>query len=114
MFNLYGNKSLQYEEIIPQQAEQRIKSSRPLVIDVREPYEYAQGHIQGSKLIPLRNLGARLNELGPKEQEIILVCRSGSRSGMAARQLSASGYKKVFNLSGGIVGWLRAGLAIHR
>jgi rhodanese-related sulfurtransferase len=115
--NLFGgaSRALAYEEVTPQQVEHKRKSDKPtLIIDVREPYEYREGHIPGSKLIPLGQLTQRLNELGSKEQEVILVCRSGSRSGQAARKLSALGYKKVLNLRGGMLSWLRAGLAAER
>ena len=61
---------------------------RPLVIDVRQPEEYREGHIAGSKLIPLGELGKRINEL-PKDREIVCVCASGSRS------QSAPGYWSV-------------------
>ncbi|NWJ46977.1 MAG: rhodanese-like domain-containing protein [Chloroflexi bacterium] len=111
---MFSYKALPFEEITPQQAEQRMKNSKSLVIDVREPYEYAQGHIEGSKLLSLGNLTANIHELCSKDQEIILVCRSGSRSGFAAQQLSAIGYKKVYNLSGGMLSWMRAGLPTTR
>ena len=115
--NLFGggSRALSYEEVTPQQVEQKRRSDKQtLIIDVREPYEYREGHIPGSKLVPLGQLTKRLNELGSKEQEVILVCRSGSRSGHAASQLSALGYKKVLNLRGGMIGWLRAGLPAER
>ncbi len=85
---------------------------KPLVLDVREPSEYAAGHIAGSTLIPLHQLSSRLNEL-PKDREIICVCASGSRSTSAARHLLNQGYT-VLNLSGGMSRWLRAGLPIKK
>ncbi len=111
MFNF---KALPYEEITPQQAEQRMKSGKLMLIDVREPYEYAQVHIEGAKLLPLGKLTAQIQELCEKEQEIIVVCHSGSRSSFAAEQLSNLGYKKIYNLRGGTVGWLMAGLPAIR
>ena len=110
-----GSRASSYEDVTPQQVEQKRKTDRQvLIVDVREAYEYREGHIPGSKLIPLGQLTQRLNELGSKEQEVILVCRSGSRSGHAAHQLSALGYKKVLNLRGGMIGWQRAGLPAER
>ncbi len=85
---------------------------KPLVLDVREPSEYAAGHIAGSTLLPLHQLAGRMNEL-PKEREIICVCASGSRSSSAARQLSGAGYT-VLNLSGGMGRWLQAGLPVKK
>lgn len=111
----FGKNSQAYEEIVPQQLEQKRLSAEPVqIIDVREPYEYKEGHIPGSKLIPLGQLTRRLNELGPKDREVIVVCRSGSRSGQAAHQLAAMGYNKVVNLRGGILSWHRAGLPSER
>jgi rhodanese-related sulfurtransferase len=85
---------------------------RPLVLDVREPSEYAAGHIAGSTLIPLHQLSNRMSEL-PKDREIICVCASGSRSSSAARRLASEGYT-VLNLSGGMSRWLRAGLPVKK
>ncbi len=85
---------------------------KPLVLDVREPSEYAAGHIAGSTLIPLHQLSSRMTEL-PKDRDIICVCASGSRSSSAARQLMKSGYT-VLNLSGGLSRWQRAGLPLKK
>ncbi len=85
---------------------------KPLVLDVREPSEYAAGHIAGSTLIPLHQLSGRMSEL-PKDREIICVCASGSRSSSAARQLLKNGYT-VLNLSGGMYRWQRAGLPLKK
>lgn len=85
---------------------------KPVVLDVREPSEYAAGHIAGSTLIPLHQLPSRINEL-PKDREIICVCASGSRSGSAARQLMKNGYT-VLNLNGGMARWQRAGLPLKK
>ncbi len=85
---------------------------KPLVLDVREPSEYAAGHIAGSTLMPLPQLSSRMSEL-PKDREIICVCASGSRSGSAARRLMSNGYI-VLNLSGGMSRWQHAGLPIRK
>jgi rhodanese-related sulfurtransferase len=85
---------------------------KPLVLDVREPSEYAAGHIAGSELIPLHQLSSRMSEL-PKDREIICVCASGSRSSSAARRLLNNGYT-VLNLNGGMARWQHAGLPIKK
>ncbi len=85
---------------------------KPVVLDVREPSEYAAGHIAGSTLIPLGQLASRLGEL-PKDREIICVCASGSRSSSAARHLLSHGYT-VLNLRGGMSRWHRAGLPVKK
>jgi rhodanese-related sulfurtransferase len=85
---------------------------RPLVIDVRQPDEYRAGHIAGSKLIPLGELGKRISEL-PKDKEIVCVCASGSRSRSATKYLVGAGYN-AFDMSGGMFAWQRAQLPIKK
>ncbi len=85
---------------------------RPLVIDVRQPEEYSAGHIAGSKLIPLGELGKRVNEL-PKDKEIICVCASGSRSRSATKLLVNAGYN-AFDMKGGMFMWQRAQLPVKK
>jgi len=87
--------------------------SRPLVVDVREPWEFAQGHIPGALLMPLGQLAARLGEL-QAEAPVAVVCASGNRSQSAAALLGQKGFKKVYNLLDGMYGWQRAGLEISR
>ena len=80
-----------------------------LLVDVRSPQEYQyDGHIEGSRLLPLQVLMQRVEEL-PKDQQIIFICRSGSRSGVACEQLNHLGYDNVKNFRGGMISWKRAG-----
>ncbi len=74
------------------------------LIDVREPYEYAIGHIPGSKLMPLGTVKARLHELDTAE-DIVIHCKSGKRSAEALGILHSAGFRKVKNLTGGILAW---------
>ena len=73
------------------------------VLDVREPHEYQIANL-GAKLIPLGDLPARAGELD-KDRETIVHCKSGGRSQKAAEFLAQNGFKKVWNLAGGITGW---------
>ncbi|MFD3394067.1 rhodanese-like domain-containing protein [Aquirufa sp. OSTEICH-129V] len=66
------------------------------VVDVRTPAEYKDGHVKGSINLPLQTLGSQMNKL-KKDQVIVTCCRSGSRSGMARRQLQAAGFTQVYN-----------------
>lgn len=66
------------------------------VIDVRTPAEYKDGHVKGSINLPLQTLGSQMKKL-KKDQVIVTCCRSGSRSGMARRQLQAAGFTQVYN-----------------
>ena len=78
-----------------------------LLLDVRTSEEYAgtMGHIEGSILIPLYELEDRLTELDEyQNREIIVVCRSGNRSGIATQILVENGYKAL-NMAGGMIAW---------
>ncbi|MBY5957029.1 rhodanese-like domain-containing protein [Membranicola marinus] len=75
------------------------------LIDVREPFEYEEANI-GGQLIPLGDIADHLEELEKwKDEEIVLMCRSGARSGNAQKFLQAEGFSKVYNLKGGILAW---------
>lgn len=83
----------------------KLSSNEDIVIlDVREEAEYAFNHIQNAISIPLGELETRMNELN-KEDEIFVVCRTGSRSDLAAQKLTASGFTKVVNVLPGMSGW---------
>jgi len=86
------------------------QSPRPFLLDVRTPAEYKQGHVHGAELIPLNELSAKMSRI-PKDRDVICICESGSRSSVAARQLSSQGYK-VSNMRGGMSRWIRAGLSV--
>lgn len=99
------------KQVSPQEAVMLFNHEDALVVDVRENSEFADGHIPKAKHIPLGQLGKRLGELEKhKNQALILVCRSGSRSAHACRMLRKAGFEKVNNLEGGIMAWEQAGL----
>lgn len=76
-----------------------------IFIDVREPYEYEEFNL-GARLIPLGSFMKHLGELDQhREEEIVLMCRSGARSGAATETLAQLGYKNPRNLIGGIMKW---------
>ncbi len=107
----FGESGSGIQALNPQEAQARLAGQQaPYLLDVREPHEYRAGHIAGAALIPLGELGARTAEL-PAHRDILCVCLSGSRSGVAARQLTAMGFK-CLNLSGGMAAWQRAGLPV--
>lgn len=78
------------------------------VVDVREEAEYRLGHLPGAKLMPLRTLIERVDEL-PRDRTIVLVCRSGRRSTRGLHWLLEMGFEDVYNLKGGILAWKAAG-----
>ncbi|MCU0466697.1 MAG: rhodanese-like domain-containing protein [Anaerolineae bacterium] len=90
--------------ISPEEAEAKLNGGQPpFLLDVRSQAEFREAHIKGAKLIPLDELPRRMGEL-PKDRDILVVCRSGARSGIAAGQLNAAGFT-VTNLSGGLMAW---------
>ncbi|MFW5452333.1 rhodanese-like domain-containing protein [Thioalkalivibrio sulfidiphilus] len=78
----------------------------PLLLDVREPWEYDIAHIQGSTLVPLSRIPAWLAEADP-QQEIVVICHHGVRSHHAGLFLEHHGFSRVTNLVGGIDAWSR-------
>lgn len=84
-------------DVTSQQARQLVDAGARLV-DVRTPAEFAAGHIPGAVNIPLQQLDSRLSELQPKDQAVVLYCRSGNRSGTAARLLKGAGFAAVHDL----------------
>ncbi|EGL18927.1 rhodanese-like domain-containing protein [Paenibacillus chitinolyticus] len=92
-------------KIQPSELKARLAAGEPLcVIDVREPEEVAAGQIAGAKSIPLMEIHTRLHEI-PKEGEVILVCRSGNRSGKAYDFLESQGFANLKNMEGGMLAW---------
>jgi adenylyltransferase/sulfurtransferase len=85
-------------------AERRARGDDLFLLDVREPHEWAIANIAGAELIPLGELGRSLERL-PREQEIVVYCKGGTRSAQAAAQLAEAGFPRVSNLAGGILGW---------
>jgi glyoxylase-like metal-dependent hydrolase (beta-lactamase superfamily II)/rhodanese-related sulfurtransferase len=85
----------------------------PVVVDVREPWEYQRGHVPGAVLIPLGQLASRLTELDPV-RPVAVICESGSRSQSAAALLGQKGFKTVYNVSGGTSAWRRSGLPLEK
>ena len=78
--------------------------AKPMVLDVREPWEHEICSIPDSTLLPMQEIPARLQEL-PADTDIVVVCHHGMRSLQVAQFLKQSGLARVFNLSGGIAAW---------
>jgi rhodanese-related sulfurtransferase len=78
----------------------------PLLLDVREPDEFAAYRIEGSTLMPMRTIPARLHELD-RRADVVMVCRSGARSYHAGMFLKQNGFERIYNLAGGVIAWSR-------
>ncbi|HSB02530.1 MAG TPA: rhodanese-like domain-containing protein [Anaerolineales bacterium] len=81
------------------------------ILDVRQPNEWSQYHIEGATLIPLGELASRVNEL-PRDQEIVVVCHSGNRSAKGRDILLHAGFTRVTSMAGGLIQWQGAGYPI--
>jgi rhodanese-related sulfurtransferase len=95
------------ENISAAEVKQRIDSGENLnLVDVREPHEHQDFNI-GGKLVPLGDIrNMQVDELESlKDQEVIVYCRSGGRSGQAAMILETMGFQNVKNLTGGMLSW---------
>ena len=98
-------------QLNPSDAVRLMNDDKTVVVDTREVSEFAAGHIKNAVHIPMSALKKRINELEKyKDQEVLLYCRSGSRSNSGCKLLRKDGFEKVHNLAGGIMGWSNANL----
>ena len=86
-----------------------LRAEGAFILDVREPDEWNAGHIPDATLIPLGELEARVNEL-PRDQKIVVVCRSGNRSATGRDILLDAGFGEVTSMGGGMNSWVSLGL----
>ncbi len=111
-FLLMRPQQAQASEITAAQAYAKYQSGA-FFLDVRTQAEYDQGHIAKSVLIPLDELPNRLSEV-PREQDIVVVCKSGPRSKEGGAILLKAGYTRVSCLSGGLQAWTAAGYTLEQ
>jgi rhodanese-related sulfurtransferase len=99
-------------EVAPEEARAKQRAGA-VIVDVREPYEWRDGHIPGAVHIPLGSLSRRLQELDPS-REIVAVCRSGNRSIAAAQIMQQGGFSQVSSMAGGMISWTRQRFPVQR
>ena len=94
------------ERITPQALADTLNQdvAQPFLLDVREPHEWEIAHLDGATLIPLNTLPGHLDEL-PRDQEIVVYCKGGTRSAKALNTLKDAGFRNLRNLEGGITRW---------
>ena len=86
-----------------------------VIVDVRTPAEFAQGHVPGAINIPVDQVTNRLSELAnAKNKDVVLYCRSGKRAGQAAEVLKANGFNKLLHVEGDMPKWEAAKLPIEK
>ena len=103
-FEIVEDQDLAAAELEPVEARRLIEGGQVQIIDVRDPWEYERDHIPGARLVPLAQLGARLEEIDP-ERPLLMVCEVGERSRLAAEFLHEAGFPAVYNLKGGMIAW---------
>ena len=107
----------QFDQISQQQLLQKTVPVQ-LILDVRTPEEFSQGHVPGAQNIPYDQVPNRLDEIiklsGDKNAPIAVYCRSGRRAGKALTTLKASGFMKLFHLQGDMNAWQASKLPIEK
>jgi rhodanese-related sulfurtransferase len=102
-------------EIGTLEATRLLNQGTTLVLDVREASDFAAGHLPRARHIPLKDLPARLGEIGKyKERAVLVTCGTGPRAGAALRVLKRGGFNAVYQLKGGMVAWQQASLPVEK
>ena len=104
LLTLAGCSANGYRNINAEEAKKLIDAGGVKIVDVRTPHEFNEGHIQGAQLIELNQVAAK-SASWPKDEKILFVCASGSRSAAAAQMMVEKGYTQVYNLAGGVYQW---------
>lgn len=107
------SNNVQLQEIDAQTLKQWLEENSVMLVDVREPAEYAAEHIPGTKLHPLSKFDPQ-QIIPATGQKLVLYCQSGNRSAKASRQLLESGFDSVSHLRGGIPTWKNASYPIEK
>ena len=104
-----------FASLTPAGAVKLMNDGDVVVVDVREPSETVGGKIAKAIQIPYSSISKRIGELDKhKEKTLLVYCKTGARSGAACRELSKSGFEKVYSLNGGITAWQEAHLPISK
>lgn len=113
LWQIFGSAS--GNGVNPGEATLLINREDALVLDVREPDEFASGHLPEARSIPVGKLDERIGELAKfKDKPIIVCCASGMRSNKACNELKKQGFGKLYNLAGGIDAWVGAGYPVKK
>ncbi|MDE2563305.1 MAG: rhodanese-like domain-containing protein [Sphingomonadales bacterium] len=106
-------KSKAIRELTPQELAGMLDRGEAIVVDVREPGEFAAARIRGSVNMPLSRFGAQALPDG-RGRQVILTCAAGRRSALALAQCARAGVEVDTHLGGGMGAWMRAGLPVER
>jgi len=97
-------------ELAPERVAELLATGAVELVDVREPYEFEAGHVEGARHVPLERLSEEAASI-PHDRPLVFQCRVGARSAMAAQAFRAAGFD-AYNLSGGLVEWAAHGLPL--
>lgn len=115
VWSFLGNRIRGIKEVSCAEALQLINRKNAVVLDVREESEFKTGHIVNAKNIPLDGLKERVGELERyRNQPMVVMCRSGSRSSMACSRLGKLGFPDVYHLSGGMMAWRKSSMPVKK
>ncbi len=120
---VHHNRHLAYDDVVryngtmvatvsPQQLADLLSSPNTHLIDVRDHHEWASGHIEGARSVPLDQLRADPDRELPQQAVLIFICAKGSRSLTAAKLAERLGYETIYNVDGGTAAWARAGFPL--
>lgn len=113
LFNRAGNEA-NYDNVSLMDYREKFYDVKAehVVLDVRSRGEFAGGHLPNALNIPLDQLDQRLKDI-PKNKPVVVVCASGNRSRTGAKHLTQNGFEDVYNLKGGTMGWMIAGMPLE-
>jgi rhodanese-related sulfurtransferase len=112
---LWPNLQRRGQKVSLLQATQMINQGKTIVLDVREPAQFAAGHLRDAKNIPLKELPNRISELDKfKSRSVIVMCQQGMQSARATTQLKKAGFNEVVSLNGGLAAWQAQGLPVAK
>lgn len=101
-------------QVEPAQLQSRLDGGEQIVvIDVREPEEFAQGKVPGAYTIPRGVLEGQVDGRLPRESTVVIYCAGGARSALACKSLAEMGFSKVENLQGGFSNWVNSGMPVE-
>jgi rhodanese-related sulfurtransferase len=104
--DIIDSATRKHKTVSPSEAVVIMNDDQTIVVDVREPPEFAEGHIEGARNIPLGKLDERVGELeSHKNKPIVVNCQSGTRSLAAGKKLTTLGFTQVYEMKGGIFAW---------
>lgn len=108
------NEREPFTRISVAEAKEKLDSGEAVMVDVRDPHEYAEVHASGVRLIPVNTVMNEIDQIRDfsGDKEVLFICRSGQRSALAAEYATAAGLtdKNLYNVEGGTLAWVEAGL----